>query len=267
MNGIPPVSGPQGASAGNFSDATFSQLGDAAWEALYECQTYPNAVNIQAAMQCINALDSYLTANPPPGGDPQYSTAMAVLAALGQKGGMVGYTLAEVCQMFGTSNCSNAVEAFQGQMSLFTPLYQALDQIQTVGSQNAGDTIIQNDIDQLKDDISSYNEYCANPNPTVLNALLTAVATDIKQLNTDMGNASPPITDGYLTVLQTYLNTPIQPGGSETLESLSAAVLANNPPAQTDLDALENALGDVGENQADGGAFLALIEKTLEEEY
>ena len=272
MSGIPsnyPVGGPQNTPTGNFTDQAFSQLGDAAWEAIKECQANPNAVNIQTAMQCINALNAYLSANPPPAGDPQYSTAMAIQAAFGQYGGMVGETLAQVCQMFGTSSCMNAVEVFQGQTSLFTPLYNALDQIQTTGSQNndGNNPDVQADINQLLQDLSIYDSYDrSNPNQSELNDYLLAIAGDINKLETDVSAASPPITDGYLTVLLTYINTPTQIGDSSTsLVALCSGLTSSSP--QSAFDALDNALENVGAQQSGGGAFQDLINQTLYEEY
>jgi hypothetical protein len=106
-----------------------------------------------------------------------------------------------------------------------------------------------------------------NHNPNTLSQLIYNIAADIKKVEGDLSGAS----DGYLTVLSTYLNTPIQPGGTTTLLSLSNAVLANtkNPPAGDNsyLDALSNGLQKVGEQNPSGGALNAMLLKTLYEEY
>jgi ribosomal protein S5 len=153
-----PVYGPKNVGAtGNFTDAAFSQLGDAAWQAVLEAQNYPNAVNIQTMMQCVNALNAYLAANPVPAGDPQAKAVSDIQKAFAGNGGMVGETFAQVCQMYGTTNCQAAVETFQGQISLLQNVYNALNEVKTVGSQNNKE--FQSDVEQLQADIVAYNQY------------------------------------------------------------------------------------------------------------
>jgi hypothetical protein len=216
-------------------------------------------------MQSVNSLNAFLTANSP----TQANNPLSYAVEQALTAGTSGSSLAALCSDYGTSNCQTAVQQFEENTGLCSSLQTALD---AFGSSYAdsGNTTIQTDIANLQGDLQDYNWYMqqANHNPASLTNYLTEIATDINQLDTDAKNASPALSDGYLTTLMTYLNTPLQAGGTETLQSLSAAVLSQTPPTTADLDALNSALGVLGEQGSNnGGALMSMILFTQKYEY
>ncbi len=269
-----PVSGSQGPSPTGDSpgsidnNTTFIQLVDAAWEAIGQDDQYPTDLNTQTAMQAINNLNAYLTANPPT--DPNNPKAYSIEQAL-SSGPPVTSSLAEICANYGTSNCQAAVEFLEtatGNGQLNT-LQGALDSVSSA-TIDSGNATIQLDINHLQTILKYYNDYMQEPDPQtqMINDYLAMIAQDISQLDTDAQAASPALSDGYLTNLMTYLNTPLQVGGTQTLQTLSAAILANNPPNTTDLDNLGTALQTLaGQNSSLGEALQSLILQTIQYEY
>ncbi len=273
---IPSNSPPQGAQGpspvGSYSDqdteTQFNQLTDAVWEALDACKNSPNDLNAQTFMQTVNALDAFLTANPPQSGTP----AATVLADLTST--TSGPSIVSECAKY-SSDPTDGATWVEGNISStsMTNLWSYIDSnnIQNI-TNDQGNTTIQTDIYNLEGDLQLYNWYEQDQyqNPATLNTLLTNIATDIAQLDKDASSASPALSDGFLTSLMTYLNTPITAGGgtSDTLLSLSQAVLAHTPPQESDLQNLNAALGKLGEqNSNSGGSFRFMLETTIGYEY
>lgn len=232
-----PVPSPTGDSSG-YNANTFTQLADAAWGAMRLAQADPTTLNIQTELSTINNLDVYLTANPPPSG----SQGAEVLSLLNQPSGFGNYTVGQLAGTYSSSNDDPEViwlENENNNTTAFGSLYNYMNSnISSVYLNQTSNPAIKNDVTQMQLALSAYN---ADPST----ANLVVLATAINQFNTDYTAANPPITDGYLTLLDTYINAPMVPGQSYSLVSLSSAVV-NNPTNTTDLQELTIALQALG---------------------
>jgi hypothetical protein len=251
-----PTTGPNpvGGSGSIDNDPQFIQLVDAAWEAVLQFQTSPNDLNTQTAMQCITNLDKFLSAQSPisQGTSPE---AYAIQQAL-DSGSSLSPSVASICADYNGTNWTEAVSTLQAKPQELTDLLIPFDAVGSVRADQSN-TQVQTDITLLIDDLKEYN--ASQGKSTVY---LTRIAQDIEQLNSDAAHVS----DGYLTMILTYINTFTTPGGSDTLLSLSNAVTEVPQPS----DALANlaaALTGVGEGTSTGGTMLAFLTAAYLEEY
>jgi hypothetical protein len=281
------VGGPQGSypvgGSNTFNNAAYTQLVDAAWEAISIYQQHndvpPSDLLTQTVMATINQLYQYLSScSPPP---PSSNNAAAILTYLKGNTAIDGQTLGSLCSASqgGTTWWNNVTlvgRDYRDSGEGVAGLQQLLDQVPSAGDQtNSGDTAIQTDFQNLNKYMQAYNEFCLGPNPygqeggTILNE----IATTINQLTNDLQN--PPkgsITDGYLVAVSLFLTTPIQQGSQDTLASIASQVTKEAIPTDWNQDPtymeFNNLLGALGEqNSSHGGDLWNLVYFANNEEW
>jgi hypothetical protein len=239
-----PIRGTQGAGDSNPYDTTpaFVQAVDFAWESinLLKNANPPNETMTQTVMTSINQLYAYLHKNPPPAG----SCAANILASL--TAGSPGISLESLCS-------TGDLAFIQANPDVFDVLMgnTELDGISSYRADNTNGTI-EGDIRDLQGALAAYN---ANPNASNAEAL----AHSISQLEKDVKAASPQLSDGYLSTLLTYLNSPA-PGGKGSLASLAQSY-------STDPTDFTKALAGLGEGVSGVGSFSAVIADVINWEY
>ncbi len=247
---IPPIGGAYQVSSGSDpdNDPAFIQLVDAAWEAIGQFQQNPDALNAQVAMQEVNKLNAYFNGVAP----PSDSKAAAVYTALGSVTDKT--SLAYFCSLYGPGDASVVKKFIDGTIS-FNGLNNALDPFGSVyNDQNTPDgQAAEQAMKHLHGALQLYNWYMqqSDKDPNLLDPLLLEIANDIRTLNA--ATAPGKVSDGYLTILNTMLNTPLTPGGSDTLEALSAALGSSPNP---DYQGFQAALLTINEGTSNNGGDL-----------
>lgn len=248
---ILPIGGTYHVSSGSDpdNDPAFIQLVDAAWEAIGQFQQNPDALNAQVAMQEVNKLNAYFNGAAPPAG----SNAAAVYTALGSVTDKT--SLAYFCSLYGPGDSSAVTQFINGTLS-FNGLNTALDPFGSVyNDQNTPEgQAVEQAMKHLHGALQLYNWYMqqSDKDPNLLDPLLLEIANDIRTLNA--ATATGKVSDGYLTIAKTMLNTFLIPGSSETLESLSAALATN--PTPTNYQAFQAALLGINEGTSNSGGDL-----------
>jgi hypothetical protein len=98
----------RGASGSIDGDPAFIQLVDAAWKAIQEYQTHPDALTVQTVMQTVNALNTYFSSHVPTDKDPAALAIYKVMTMAPPHGA----SLATYCADYGTTECATTVQYF-----------------------------------------------------------------------------------------------------------------------------------------------------------
>lgn len=251
------------------TNPAFIKLVDAAWFALYEFNQNPTDATTQAMMTAVSNLDAFLKQNPPGPNDPG---ATAILNDLNNAVFPGGPTIAQICATSPSDpNYAQDVAWFEKNGS--TALNSLTNDTHSFGSSysDQGDQAIQNDMQQLDLDLQIFEELqnSSNPDPNEVYYTMMNIANLINKLNTDLQAAEggKGVSDGYLSALETFLNTPVTVGG-QSLESLATALIAPpGPPSQQAYTSFLTALQTLGEKSGGNDMLRNLLEKVYSEEY
>lgn len=259
---VPPVGGNSYRSSGpNDSidnDPKFVQIVDAVWDAIKQYRANPSDVNTQTLMQEVNALNAYFSAHKPDKtNDPK---AFAIWQSL-TSAPPQGASLADICADYGTKDCASAVQwlenQIQGGTDPFANLYKNLDALGSAyKDQDKQD--IKDCLDDLQQLLKTYNDLMKmkHPDPKLVAQLLSDISGKIVEF--DQLARSEGISDGYLTLFETFINTPLSTApGAPTFLSLCQKVQAGTPLSDSDMKALQNNAGD----------FQRLLTEVLYREY
>ncbi len=276
-----------------FSDLKFLQLVNAANVAVYRCGLTPTNVpvvanslppselDIQTALICISKLYTYMQQNTPAAyvsfSQPQYQNLWTYLnmpvnrndptivlgptnaSSIGDLANnyltrpieTVGYFAQTSCVDFALPAVPQVACSSNVNLPTCTFAQALAGSIGTNAFGNAYTDMckpnIQSTMDTLYNALVGYNaskpsKFFAVNLPAVANAIIAFVA------------AAAGTTDGYLSVLKTYLTTPVTAGTTGSLLSLSQLAVAATP----DLTGLTLALYELGE-QNGGGALKGMI--------